>query len=240
MTDPLPRTPTGAIPSPAGPRWLSLGPASRVLGVDPDTLRRWADEGRVRAWTTPGGHRRFDRSTLERMARDRRPGAHLRPLADLGATPARLNRVYRQRYAADARSDRAVTEPRDAAERDTYRTEGRRLIAALVAFLDAEVSDEEVRRRLESEAAAVVDGHGRRSAASGVSLTQAVELFVHARQPFLDELSGLGRRRSLDPARLAALYGDASALLDRLLIRFIAAHQAAATAATAPLRTEST
>ena len=28
-------------------RWLSLGPASQLLGIDPDTLRRWADEGRV-------------------------------------------------------------------------------------------------------------------------------------------------------------------------------------------------
>ena len=29
--------------------WLSLGPASELLGIDPDTLRRWADEGRVPA-----------------------------------------------------------------------------------------------------------------------------------------------------------------------------------------------
>src|SRR4029079_9002268 len=35
--------------------WLSLGPASELLGIDPDTLRRWADEGRVPAWTTAGG-----------------------------------------------------------------------------------------------------------------------------------------------------------------------------------------
>ena len=49
-----------------------------------------------------------------------------------------------------------------------------------------------------------------------------------ARQPFLAELSGLGRRRSLDSARLAVLYGDASAILDRLLLHFIATHQAPA------------
>ena len=36
-----------SIPPATDPRWLSLGPASRVLGVDPDTLRRWADHGEI-------------------------------------------------------------------------------------------------------------------------------------------------------------------------------------------------
>jgi hypothetical protein len=71
----------------------------------------------------------------------------------------------------------------------------------------------------------VVDDQARRLAAADASLTEAVSGFVGARQPFLAELAGLGRRRSLDPARLAALYGDASALLDRLLLRFIESHQ---------------
>ena len=48
--------------------WLSLGPASRLLGVDPDTLRRWADDGRIRAYATPGGHRRFSRTDLQQIA----------------------------------------------------------------------------------------------------------------------------------------------------------------------------
>ena len=210
-------------------RWLSLGPASRLLGIDPDTLRRWADEGRVEAWATPGGHRRFDRRALERLATDRRRGTG-RPLASLGASPERLNRVYRRHYAADAAATEAMAGPRahsarDDVDREAYRQDGRRLIAALIDFLDANASDAETRDRLEGEAQAIVDDQAARLAAAGSSLTEAVSRFVAARQPFLAELAGLGRSRSLDPARLAALYGDASAILDRLLLRFIATHQ---------------
>jgi excisionase family DNA binding protein len=210
-------------------RWLSLGPASRLLGIDPDTLRRWADEGRVEAWTTPGGHRRFDRRALERLATDRRRGVG-RPLASMGASPERLNRVYRKHYAADAAASAAATGPRapsaqDDVDRDAYRQDGRRLIAALIAFLDADAEDAPTRDRFEGDAQAIVDDQAARLAAAGSSLTEAVSRFVAARQPFLAELAGLGRSRSLDPTRLAALYGDASAILDRLLLRFIATHQ---------------
>ncbi len=172
----------------APPRWLSLGPASRLVGVDPDTLRRWADDGQVEAYATPGGHRRFDRRTLERLASTRRTGS--RPLASLGASPERLARAYRRSYTTDTPANRVPVG--DAVERERYRVEGRRL------------------------------------ATSGTSLTEAVALFVAARRPFLDGLTGLGRRRALDAARLAALYENASGLLDRLLLRLVATYQEAA------------
>lgn len=208
-------------------RWLSLGPASQVLGVDPDTLRRWADDGRIPAWTTPGGHRRFDRAALERLSAQRH-GPIVRSLTTLGATPARMTRVYRRHYAADAQGGPTRTAgamPQVDPEREAFRRDGRRLIGALIAFLDAEPGDASTRDRLEAEACAIVDDQATRLADGGGSLTEAVSRFVAARQPFLAELAGLGRRRSLDPARLADLYGDASALLDRLLLRFIETHQ---------------
>jgi excisionase family DNA binding protein len=205
-------------------RWLSLGPASRMLGVDPDTLRRWADEGRVDAYVTPGRHRRFDRQTIERLAANRHTGA--RPLASLGAGPERLTRAYRRSYAGDDQARRVGAD--DSAELERYRQDGRRLIDALVAHLDASPSDDGARAAAEARATAIVDDLARRMAGTGTSLTEAVGLFVAARRPFLNELTGLGRRRALDASRLAGLYEDATGLLDRLLLRLIETHQKAA------------
>jgi DNA-binding transcriptional MerR regulator len=196
-----------------------------LLGVDPDTLRRWADQGRVQSWITPGGHRRFDRLALERLASSRHRPAR-RVLASLGASPERLARVYRRHYATELRPAEGTRQaaPDDVA-REAYRQDGRRLIGVLIDFLETDHRDDATRNRLEREARSIVDDQARRLATAEASLTEAVSAFVAARQPFLAELAGLGRRRSLDPGHIAALYVDASALLDRLLLRFIDAHQ---------------
>jgi excisionase family DNA binding protein len=206
------------------PQRLSLGPASRLLGVDPDTLRRWSDDGRVQAFTTPGGHRRFDRRELERVLQARRPGAP-RLLASLGGTTDRLSRAYRRSYVADDAEQSARTAV-PSAEHEAFRTDGRRLVASLIAFLDA--TDQRARASAESMADALTDDLARRLASAGLSLTESVGLFVAARRPFLSELGVIVRRRALEPARTSKLFEDASALLDRLLVRLIAAFQEAA------------
>ena len=53
----------GAAPS----DWLTLGQAAKYLGVAQSTIRKWSDGGRLPAFYTPGGHRRFRRGDLDRF-----------------------------------------------------------------------------------------------------------------------------------------------------------------------------
>jgi excisionase family DNA binding protein len=48
-----------------GPEWLTLGQAAKYLGVAQSTIRKWSDAGRLPAFYTPGGHRRFRRNDLD-------------------------------------------------------------------------------------------------------------------------------------------------------------------------------
>ena len=42
-----------------------------LLGVSPDTVRRWCDEGRLKASRTPGGHRQINGRELARYLTER-------------------------------------------------------------------------------------------------------------------------------------------------------------------------
>lgn len=48
-----------------GEQYLRIGEAAAELHVHPETLRRWADEGKVPFVRTPGGERRFLRSVID-------------------------------------------------------------------------------------------------------------------------------------------------------------------------------
>ena len=47
-----------------------IGQAAELLGVSPDTVRRWADDGRLRVARTVGGRRMIDGADLARFAID--------------------------------------------------------------------------------------------------------------------------------------------------------------------------
>jgi excisionase family DNA binding protein len=205
------------------PDWLSVGVAARRLGVDRDTLRRWADSGRIAAFTTPGGHRRFSRRAIDRLVADRQRAdpASLASLASLGATPERLTAAYRRRNTGRAPADRAFG--MDERLRESMRTDGRRLVESLLRWLDAASAME--RAEVEAEAIGVATELGRRSRRAGLTISDAVERFVAARGPLLDELAAIARRRRLDAERTASIHRAASILLDRLLVAFVTAHE---------------
>ena len=56
------------------PDWLTLGQAAKYLGVAQSTIRKWSDSGRVPAFYTPGGHRRYRRMDLDAFLERSSPG----------------------------------------------------------------------------------------------------------------------------------------------------------------------
>src|SRR3954465_4663570 len=63
--------------------WLTLGQAAKYLGVAQSTIRKWSDLGRVPAFYTPGGHRRYRRRDLDSFLERSGPGGSTEPAGPL-------------------------------------------------------------------------------------------------------------------------------------------------------------
>ena len=198
---------------------MSLGEASRILGVSAGTLRRWSDAGSVQVFTTPGGHRRFNRPSLERLLPH---GRLARPAAvRSGMTPARLVRAYR-REAASAGQVLPWIGALTPDQLDWFRSHGRRMASLLLGHLDGDEPSRSAHALAEATAEAAE--YGRVAADLRLSLGQSVEGFLQFRRPFLEELAAVARRRGFDATDSTELLQAAERSLDRLLVAIMAAH----------------
>lgn len=203
-----------SLPPVAGSPWLSLGQASRLLGITPATLRRWSDQGEVPTFVTPGGHRRFPRTVIEGMVpriRARRPS-----LAGLGASPERMAQAYRRARPVEHSGQQGWLVALSEADRAQFRERGRHLLGIVLEYLDAE--DRQLAAEMLEQAAARAGEYGSRAAALGASLGETVELFLRFRSSFVGELAGVARRRRLDTREATALLVEAESAMDRLLV----------------------
>ncbi|MGH7761930.1 MAG: MerR family transcriptional regulator [Candidatus Dormibacteraceae bacterium] len=214
----------GSLSSHARSPWLSLGEASRLLGITPGTLRRWADHGDVAAFVTPGGHRRFPRSAIESLVpqpRNRRP-----VLTGLPASASRVTRTYLRTQ----RHGRSAGEPGIAAlgdaERADLKERGRRLLLLLLDHLNEEPRQSSLKLADAEDQAAQ---YGRRAAALGASLSATLEAFVRFRGAFSAELATIARRRRLDVREATALLVEGDSSVDRLLVALTSGYSAGRT-----------
>jgi putative resolvase len=49
------------------PEYLTIGDAAKLTGWPVKTIRRWADEGKVRFERSPGGHRLINRDDVNAL-----------------------------------------------------------------------------------------------------------------------------------------------------------------------------
>jgi excisionase family DNA binding protein len=97
--------------------WLTLGQAARFLGVAQSTIRKWSDQGRVPAFYTPGGHRRYRRRDLEAFLERSGPGGRSDgPLVLVVDDDARLREFMRVNLEMEGYSVREAASAEEALE----------------------------------------------------------------------------------------------------------------------------
>ena len=160
-------------------QWLSLRDACRLLDVSNTTLRQWADNGYLRVYRTPGGHRRFLRSDVESFANaPEQAQDQVRDDAGEGSALRKIRRrlgrndVLQQPWYQSVEEEGKVR----------MRLFGRRLLSILLQ----ESSARRRRQELLDEAHLLGREYGTEMSERGVALKDTIEAFVFFRTMVLD------------------------------------------------------
>lgn len=194
--------------------WLTLTDASKLLGVHPSTLRLWCDEGRITAFRTPGGHRRFSRSEIERFLSISKPSGNM---------PA----LFMEQALTNARSEATATMPvaswarDDDAWRERKRQMGRRLMGLMVQFLSRRNAEEQ----LLVEARELGREYGLDMADEGNTLPEAVMAFMVFRDSILETVFQLPDTSGLDRDESLRMFHRLSGFMNQVLASMMEAHQ---------------
>jgi len=203
-------------------RWITLGQACKLLGVNESTLRRWADAGHVRSFRTPGGHRRFSEEDLGALVAGR-SGVSGEPYTSLGQLA--LSRIRRrlQRGRGQARWYTAISEE----ERERLRPLGRRLLALASEYMTKGAR----RSHLIDEAREIGHEYGKELVGDRLTIRDAVEAFTFFRKGLDDAAMELAQKNDLSAEEAVEVWDLLSNLADQVLLAIAEIYEQAETPA---------
>ena len=207
-------------------RWLSMRRACEILGVNAATLRQWTSEGKVPAYVTPGGHRRYDESTLRALVDRGSLGAAEVPRPPLLASHDQYQAV---RALLDAERWYQLL---DNSARQQFRILGHGMLHLLGTYVLA--TSERERQVSLAQAREVATQHGSTAAAAGLSSRDAMGAFLVFRAPILDTLADWSSRRAADGVDLAEMLRRVIVFMDDVMLTMVASHEQAARAPQGP------
>lgn len=192
-------------------RWITLGQACKLLGVNESTLRRWADAGHVRSFRTPGGHRRFSEDDLRALVAGQGGPQTQEPYTSISNMAlSRIRRRLQRGRNQAAHWYSGLSEE----DREKMRPLGRRLVSIVSEYLTRGSR----RTNLLEEAKEIAREYGGLLANDGVSLRDAVEGFTFFRKTLDEVAMEEAHKNELTAEKAIELWELLSNLADQVLI----------------------
>lgn len=160
-------------------KWLTLAQAAEKLGIHPTTLRRWADNGSIPVYITPGGHRRFLESDVAVFVNNQSQNL---------PTDTQQSWVsyalVETRHRLQSNSPPAGMKMFDAEQRAEQREIGKRLLGLIMQHIAMPTDD----KSLLIEAKSIAVRYAQNSIANGLSVRDGLEIVMF----FRDSLTEVG------------------------------------------------
>ncbi|MGQ9482060.1 MerR family transcriptional regulator [Chloroflexus sp.] len=196
--------------------YLSLSAASKLLGVHASTLRRWADEGAVPVYITPGGHRRFARADILALA-SRRP----LPSQSISSVLASKALAQTRNELAHSSSAPAWMHAMNEQERLVWRRVGQQLMGVVLRY----VSTHDEQSPLLDEARAIGHSYAHLARTAGLPLTDALAAALFFRDSLVEAAMDLPEEAHVRPAESARLLRRISRVANEVQLAVVSGYE---------------
>ena len=181
------------------------------------TLRLWTDEGKIRAFVTPGGHRRYSRTDLRRFAGLQGKVHGVKDLVSGLEEAALLQRET-------AQTSFPETEWYGNLSPESHRSLaqfGRQLLDLVIRYITEPARRDEI----VEEVRGVGRDFGSELVGLGMPLTDTLEAFLLHRTPFVNVVTNLMKKReALDERALEAI-PLVNRIMDEALMSLVTVYQ---------------
>jgi len=196
---------------------LNISEASRILGVSEAALRQWTDEGKIKAFVTPGGHRRYSRADLKKLM-----SSHPKMLGikDLVSEIEETIEAHRE-IARKALSRASWYNKLNQETQEHFASLGRRILSLIIKYITEPAKREETVQLVRD----VGHDFGETLAMLGLPLTESVEAFLMHHDPVMNAATHLMRKREAFTGRVVEAIPLVAHIMDEALVALVAAHQ---------------
>jgi len=197
--------------------FLNISEASRTLGVSEASLRQWTDEGKIKAFITPGGHRRYSRADLREFISAHPKMLGVKDLVSEIEETVELHREIARKSLGSAPWYNKLSQE----SQDHFADLGRHLLSLIVKY----ITEPSKREETINLAKQVGNDMGEILALHGLPLADSVEAFLMHREPVLNASTSLLKRRGAFTGRVVDAIPLAIHVIDEALVALVTAHQ---------------
>ena len=196
---------------------VSISEASNILGVSEVTLRQWTDGGKMKAFITPGGHRRYSRLELKKFISSRQKVLGIKDLvAELEDTVQLHREIARKSLGTTSWYSKLAQE-----SQEHLGDLGRRLLNLIIRYITEPSKREEIIELVHN----VGRDHGETLANLGLPLTNSIEAFIMHRNPVMNVAAHLMRKKEAFNERVVEAIPLVDQVMDEALVSLVASHQ---------------
>jgi excisionase family DNA binding protein len=196
---------------------VSIKEASSYLGVSEAALRNWTDEGKIKAFITPGGHRRYFPSELKKFANVHTKTLGISDLVIELEETVTQHREIAKNYLQKIPWYSDLSRKSQEQLADT----GRSLLNLIIKYISEPSHRKDILAQIRDVGASL----GAMSADLQIPLTDSIEAFLVHRDPIITTVTYLMKKREAFGGKIAGVIPMIAHVMDEALLALVSAHQ---------------